>query len=678
VSTSTAAQRMTDRQRSTLFRWIIVTALAAFLTFVLAMLIGGGNPSPVAPGLPYAGLFTEWALPITRVIADGTGIACVGLLLAAGFLLPPQRDSLSDSGKRCIRMVVPTAVIWGFASLFEIALTLSDILGEPLSQSFTPEQIRSYVLQIPQGRALLVQAALAFLLAALVRLVKTQSEAALALLLALAALLPPTLTGHSSASSSHDLATSSLMIHVGAVGLWVGGLFALAIVARARTGAMAIAVPRFSRLALWCFVAVGISGVVNAAIRVGSVSALWTSRYGVLVDCKFAALVILGCFGWQQRKRAVPALVKKRELTVFLQIAAVELTVMASTVALAVALSRSPTPVQISVADLSPVRDLLGFGLPPAPTLINFLTQWHVDGFFLAAAIVLGVLYGIGLRIMHRRGDAWPLGRSISWFVGLAIMIYATSGGLATYAHVLFSAHMVDHMTLNMLVPIFLVLAAPVTLALRTIPVRHDGERGPREWLLAFVHSRPVAIVSNPIVAAALFIGSIYALYFSGLFQSLMSSHWGHLFMAVNFVLVGCIFFWTLIGIDPGPKRAPYLARLAVLIGVIAMHAFFSVALMQSTTVIAPSYFASLNRPYLINLLSDQHVGGGISWGMGELPIILVVGALIMQWVRDDERESRRFDRRVARAEAAGRVDDEVESYNAYLAALEEQARKHD
>ncbi len=669
---------MTESQRSALRRWIIVTALAVFLTFVVAMLIGGGNPSPVAPGLPYAGLFTEWALPITRVIADGTGIACVGLLLAAGFLLPPHRDSLSDPGKRCIRAVVPTAVVWGFASLFEIALTLSDILGEPLSQSFTPEQIRSYVLQIPQGRALLVQAALAFLLAALVRLVTTQSEAALALLLALAALLPPTLTGHSSASSSHDLATSSLMIHVGAVSLWVGGLFALAIVARARAGAMTVAVPRFSRLALWCFVAVGISGVINAAIRIGSVSALWTSRYGVLVDCKFAALVILGWFGWQQRKRAVPALVKKRELTVFMQIAAVELTVMACTVALAVALSRSPTPVQISIDDLSPVRNLLGFDLPPAPTLANFLTQWHVDGFFLAAAIVLGVLYGIGLQIMHRRGAAWPVGRSVAWYIGLLIMIYATSGGLATYAHVLFSAHMVDHMTLNMLVPICLVLGAPVTLALRTIPTRHDGERGPREWLLAFVHSRPVAILANPLVAAAVFVGGIYGLYFSGLFPHLMGSHWGHLYMEVGFVVIGCFFFWTLIGVDPGPRRPPYLARLAILIGVIALHAFFSLAIMQSTTVLASSYFASLNRPYLVDLLADQHTGGGISWGMGELPIILVVGALVWQWMRADERESKRFDRRVARAEASGRVDDEVEAYNAYLAALDEQARKHD
>src|SRR5204862_3657262 len=137
-----------------------------------------------------------------------------------------------------------------------------------------------------------------------------------------------------------------------------------------------------------------------------------------------------------------------------------------------------------------------------------------------------GAFYITGLVIMHRKGNRWPVGRAISWFFGLFVVAWATFGGLGLYSHVLFSAHMVSHMLLSMVAPIFLVLAAPVTLALRTLPgPRIHGERSPRGMLAAFLHSGFAKVVTNPILVTALFIFSLYGLYFTSLFDTLMTNH---------------------------------------------------------------------------------------------------------------------------------------------------------
>jgi putative copper resistance protein D len=259
----------------------------------------------------------------------------------------------------------------------------------------------------------------------------------------------------------------------------------------------------------------------------------------------------------------------------------------------------------------------------------------------------------------------------VSWFGGVAILLLATCSGLATYAHVLFSAHMVQHMVLSMVVPIFLVLGAPITLALRTLPRRAD-QVGSREWLSSFLHSRYVTVISNPIVASMIFVGSFYGLYFTGLFPWLMSGHWGHVAMGVHFLLAGSLFFWSLIGIDPGPRRPPYFVRMVILLIVIPLHSFFSIAIMMTSTVLAEEYFTILDRPYATDLLADQHLGGSIGWALGEIPVVLVVIALFVQWVRADDREARRLDRRQDRATATGKGTDELGDYNAYLASLAE------
>jgi cytochrome c oxidase assembly factor CtaG len=220
-----------------------------------------------------------------------------------------------------------------------------------------------------------------------------------------------------------------------------------------------------------------------------------------------------------------------------------------------------------------------------------------------------------------------------------------------------------------MVAPIGLVLGAPVTLALRSLPGRRvPKERGLRQLLQLVLDSWLVRLLSNPLVAAAIFVGSLYGLYFTPLFGVLMQNHLGHALMELHFLAAGSLFFWVLIGVDPTPRRWHPFARIGLVLVVVSFHAFFAIALMNTDTVLAGSYYRALDRPYATDLLADQHLGAGITWAMGEVPIVLVLAAILVQWFRDDRREGLRIDRAVARS---GR-DEDLEQYNAYLARLAE------
>jgi putative copper resistance protein D len=229
---------------------------------------------------------------------------------------------------------------------------------------------------------------------------------------------------------------------------------------------------------------------------------------------------------------------------------------------------------------------------------------------------------------------------------------------------------MLAHMLLGMIAPIGLVLGAPITLALRTLPQgRTPSERGLRGTLVAALHSKPAMFITNPVMALIIFDGSLFALYFTNLFGDLMKNHVGHLFMNIHFLLAGFLFFHVIIGIDPNPKKIPHIVRIVILFAAMSIHAFFSIALLATTTLIDRGYYASLQTPWLGDLLADQHAGGSVGWAMGEIPIIIALVATFIQWNRDDSREAKRIDRNEARMAAMGEPD-ELAQYNNYLNQL--------
>ncbi|MFF2132139.1 cytochrome c oxidase assembly protein [Streptomyces olivochromogenes] len=291
--------------------------------------------------------------------------------------------------------------------------------------------------------------------------------------------------------------------------------------------------------------------------------------------------------------------------------------------------------------------------------------EWSADPFFLVACLVGLGLYGWGVVRLARRGDKWSVGRTIAFVLGVLTVMLVMCTKLNDYGMVMFSVHMVQHMVISMLSPILILLGAPITLALRALPVAATrGNKGPRELLLMFLHSRYMRIITHPAFTIPLFIASLYALYFSPIFDFLMGSRTGHIAMMCHFLAVGLVFFWPIMGVDPGPHRPGYLMRMLELFAGMPFHAFFGIALMMASGPMVETYKnppASLG----IDALSDQSAAGGIAWAFSEIPSVLVLIALLFQWYASEKRQARRTDR------AADRDGDkELEAYNAYLASL--------
>jgi putative copper resistance protein D len=227
--------------------------------------------------------------------------------------------------------------------------------------------------------------------------------------------------------------------------------------------------------------------------------------------------------------------------------------------------------------------------------------------------------------------------------------------------------HMIGHMLLSMAIPMCLVFGAPVTLAARAVRKRDDGTRGGREWILWAVHTPFARIVTHPLVAAGVFIGSLWAFYYSELFRWSLYDHIGHEWMVAHFLISGYLFVQSLVGIDPVPYRLPHPFRLLTLIGVMAMHAFFGIAIMMASGLFVAEWFGSMGRTWGDPPLVDQYTGGGVAWSIGEIPTLILAIVVAVQWSRSDERAQRRSDRQADRSGEA-----ELEAYNARLAALAE------
>jgi cytochrome c oxidase assembly factor CtaG len=652
---------MTQTVRDTLVGFVIAAlSLTAFL------ILGGGAYGKAPIGIADPGAFVGWALPLAKVANDVAAVMVIGFLAAAAFLLPSSQDEVQGLSVQAVRLASRWATAWAVISVAYFFLLLSgDIFGKPLTDIAWAD-ITGF-LGFGEGKAVLLQALGAAVIAVATRFTLGVRAVAGTLGVALATLGPIALTGHAASSGSHDLATTSLYLHVLGATLWVGGLAALGWVAIRGSKRLEPAVARYSTLALWSFVIVAVSGLVNAAVRLRSIGDVFGTTYGLLVLGKVVALVALGVFGVAQRRRIVSAGAS------FLRLATTELFVMAAAVGLAVALSRTPTPVGDRVLQ-TPAEELIGGPLPPAPTVLRLLWGWSGNGVGLAI-VGLGVaLYLRGVWTMRRRGDAWPVGRTISWMAGMVVIAWATFGGLGEYSHILFSAHMASHMMLSMVAPIFLALGAPMTLALRTLPgPRQPGDVSPRAMLLSFLHSRFSRFVTHPIVGPVLFVGSLYGLYFTGIFEALMNNHLGHAVMEIHFLTVGLLFYYVLIGIDPSPHALAPIARFGALLVTVPFHAFFAIAVMSSNTVFALDYWKEIDRPYRTDLLADQYLGGGMAWAMGEIPLVLVMVAILSQWFRSDSREAKRFDRSEDRSDDAA-----LEAYNARLRDLAEHGKRRD
>ena len=597
--------------------------------------------------------------------------AVVGALLAMAFLLVENQGKLQEGALKVRKRATAFAGIWLVASVLHIFLTLANILGTSFADALERNTVRSFLTQVDLGQYLGVQTLLIAVIALAIRFVRSVLAAAILLLFSLITLIIPIFQSHSAASGSHQLAIGSLIVHVVALSLWVGGIFAIVALPDSDRK---FALPRFSQMALWTAIAVVVSGIANAWARLNFMDA-WSSGYARIVVLKAALTFVLLFLGYRNRRGLAQG--SSTGIKLIGRFVVVEALIMTTLLFLGSWLAQTEPPTRGDLS-ISPALSIVGFATPAEPTLARILLLYQPDALIMGILILLVALYIKGVVVLTKRGDKWPVGRTISFALAISAIDFATSGGLGVYALFSFEYHMIAHMVIGMIAPIGLVLSAPVTLALRTLPIgRTPEERGVRGMLIALLHSRYAVILTNPISALALFDGSLFVLYFTDLFGNLMQSHAGHLFMNIHFLLAGFLFFHVIIGIDPNPKKIPYIVRIVVLFAAMSIHAFFSIALISASTLLDGGYYASLQTPWLTDLLADQNAGGSIGWAMGEIPIILALVATFIQWMRDDKRETKRIDRNEARMAAMGEPD-ELAQYNNYLSQLQRRTQKEE
>lgn len=608
-------------------------------------------------GNPYPGAFVSVAEPVGFFAASLAGALCLGALIHVVMTAKPEPDGLIDAAAFRIHLLAErVSGLWlGLAATMVVIQAAHDT-GVGPARLLASGALSDSVAASEMARGWIVAAICALVVATALRLYTRWLGHVVLLVPTVLAVVATAVTGNPGQGPDHDYATSAAIVFAVAFATSTGLKIAAALagttpsravlVTQVTCGALALA---YGAMLLYLFIP---GWAVDSDF----------ARLGLLAGVILTSVWLFDC--WRLLVRPPHA---GRRRGGGSGAALAMMAAMASIAAMAVMTAPRFLTHAFTAWDV-----FLGYELPQPPTIARVLTVWRFDSLIGAAGVVLAIGYAAGFAALRRRGNSWPVGRLIAWLTGCAALVFTSGSGVRAYGSAMFSVHMAEHMTLNMFIPVLLVLGGPVTLALRVLPVTGDGRPpGAREWLTWLLHSRVTTFLSHPITAFVLFVASPYIVYFTPLFDTFVRYHWGHEFMAIHFLVVGYLFYWAIIGIDPGPRRLPYPGRIGLLFAVMPFHAFFGIALMTMSSTVGATFYRSVNLPWLSSIIADQHLGGGIAWSLTELPVIMVIVALVTQWARQDRRVASREDRHAD----SDYADDELEAYNAMLRELSRMRR---
>ncbi len=639
---------------------LAVPSLIGGAVFVSLALLSLAMTDPEArfrvTGDTYPGLLTSTAEVLGYFAASLAAALCVGMLAFVVITASPEPSGRLDPAAFRVHLIIErVAIAWFALALAMIVLDAAASSGVPLGRLIRSAVIGDAIAASESARGWCAAAVFAGITALGVRFaIRWVGHVVLFGVASVGAIAVP-VTGNAGQGPDHDVNTGSVMVFTVAIAILVGVKVAAVVVPPT-----SIDVARRVRLlvAVAGGVAVGYGAILATLLIHGNPLESGYGRLGVVAGGLLSSVWLFDLASL--RRTPVASSSSASSLT-----AVGTATAMIAVTAALSAMAAQPAP-RFLEHEFTAWDVFLGYQLPEPPGVVTLLTTWRFDPLIGTAAVVMAVLYLAGVHRLRRRGDGWPVGRTVAWMTGCVALFIVTSSSVRAYGSAMFSVHMSEHMALNMFVPVVLVLGAPVTLALRALPAAGDGRPpGPREWVLWLVHSRITGFLTHPVVAFAIFVGSLYAVYFTPLFDTFVRYHWGHELMAVHFLLTGYLFFWVIIGIDPGPRRLPFLGRLGLLFAVMPFHAFFGIATMTMTGILGGEYYRSVGLPWLTSVHDDQHLGGAIAWGSSELPVIIVVVALVAQWARQDRRAGERHDRH-----SDSGLDDEFDAYNAMLKEL--------
>jgi putative membrane protein len=283
---------------------------------------------------------------------------------------------------------------------------------------------------------------------------------------------------------------------------------------------------------------------------------------------------------------------------------------------------------------------LLADSISPPVTVHDLLTAWQTDWLSLVALgveLAIAAWYLWASRHLAARGRRWSSRRTASFLGGTALVVVAIQSGLASYDDEVFGVHVVQHLLLMNFAPILFVLAAPVTLALQS------SSRRTQTVILRVLHHPVVEVITNPFFVVSLAYLTMLLYFLTPFYQFSLEHPLVHDLSHLHFLVSGCLFWWLVVGIDPSRWRLSHGQKLGILAVGIPVNAILGLTLTGARTSVAP----------LFHTLSDTKTGGSILWVVGELTTLVAMGIVVYQWMRYEEREADRADRRLDAAEAA-------------------------
>lgn len=601
-------------------------------------------------------VLSNFVTAIMHYAANLAMLATFALLLAGTFysLIQRRHHELTDTGRSLVGRAGTTAAIWFACSLAMIPLTASENNGVTLATAM--QALWPFVAATQPAQAWFIPAAIALLIAISARRMRRAGAPMTVLLIGLMWQLAPVVTGNVSVGADHDFGTDA------AIWASIAGLVGLASAAAAlltvESDDDVIRGRRYGWTMALAATVVVICQLVVIWYELAGTHPVQTG-YGVASVALLAGWFMLALRNWLGVRRAA----RSRGG-------------LAADLALGIVL----VGIQTVMAHMAPPRFLapqgsaqinfLGYEVNEAPTMAALILPGRPNLLFVSIAVGAIVLYVGAHIVLARRKVHWPIGRTIAWVLAFVLLLWVSSAGIWAYSGVAFSYHMLAHMTVNMLVPVLAVLGAPITLALRVLPAQGpDHPTSARELLNALVTWKPLEFFMHPVVIGINFIGTAYVVYFSGLFEYLMRYHWGHQLMNLHFLIAGLLFFGLLIGADRNPRELPHVAKLGFLFAAMPFHAFFAVILLSSDFVIGSNFYRGLDVAWMTDLVAEQKMGGQYTWAMGEIPMLVVVIALVFQWFAQDSRDAKRQDRAMDEG-----LDDAHEAYNEMLRKLSERA----
>ncbi len=413
--------------------------LAGLPILILILATLGALSQTTVEGLPVVPWQTLWSLPLDRWLRDVAATLVLGFVAVGGLLLPRVDH-------RLVRLASLAALVWLAALIAQVPLTVSELLGRPLADSFDPQIIGALIAQTELGRILVAQIVLVALVALLGWAILGRATGAIVFALAATAAGLTGLMGHSGLHSGHTSASISLAVHLVAGAIWVGGLIATCLVVVRQPEQGAVAIRRFSVLALVCVVLLAESGLLNASLRVDGIASLITTAYGTLLLAKATLLAALIVLGWRQRRRVIPVADSEVGRTTLLRFAGFEVTLMGVAIGISVALSRTAPPAGAIAGDRITAGALavLALGIPlvlawsgARPAWLCRFTQGYPEPFavavavatYVVAAVVPSGLLGIGLAAVVASVAlilvGWAFAVAVSGSRGLPALVLA-------------------------------------------------------------------------------------------------------------------------------------------------------------------------------------------------------------------------------------------------------------